>query len=120
MNTLFEWMTEHRAQLIPPLFGFVALYILLPREYRILRSVGIAVGLVGLGTLGFLLQSPGATLHGALFYIFAGTAIVAATATVTHHNPIYSALCFALTTLSVCGLFLLRGAQFLAAATVII
>ena len=120
MNAFLGWTIEHRAQLVPLVFGFVALYLLLPRDRKFLRPVAILVGLVGLGGLGFTLLPPGATLHGVLFYLFSGTAILAATATVTHHNPIYSALSFALVTLSVCGLFLLRGAQFLAAATVII
>ena len=39
---------------------------------------------------------------------------------ITNRNPVYSALWFALATLSVCGLFLLQSAPFLAAATVIV
>jgi NADH-quinone oxidoreductase subunit J len=120
MNAFIAWSIEHRAQLVPLVFGFFALYLLLPRERPILRTAGILIGLVGLGGLGFTLLSPGMTLHGILFYIFAGIAILSGVATVTHHNPVYSALAYALTTLSVCGLFLLRAAQFLAAATVII
>jgi NADH-quinone oxidoreductase subunit J len=120
MNAFFAWTIEHRAQLVPLVFGFFALYLLLPRDRPVLRPLGILIGLVGLGGLGFTLLSPGATLHGVLFYIFAGTAVLAGVSTVTQHNPIYSALSYALTTLSVCGLFLLRAAQFLAAATVII
>src|SRR5579862_9009574 len=120
MNTIFEWIVEHRVQLYPLLFGFVALYWLLPRERPFLRPVGIVLGLIGLAALAFTLQSPGMTVHGFLFFIFAASAILAGASTVTNHNPVYSALSFALTTLSVCGLFLLRGAQFLAAATVII
>jgi NADH-quinone oxidoreductase subunit J len=120
MNAFFAWITDHLAQLVPLVFGFVALYLLLPRERPVLRRLGILIGLVGLGGLGFTLLPPGVTLHGVLFYLFSGVAIAAAVTTVAHHNPIYSALSFALVTLSVCGLFLLRGAQFLAAATVII
>ena len=105
---------------MPLVFGFFALYLLLPRERPILRTLGILIGLVGLAGLGFTLLSPATSLHGVLFYIFAGTAVLAGTSTVTQHNPIYSALSYALATLSVCGLFLLRAAQFLAAATVII
>jgi NADH-quinone oxidoreductase subunit J len=120
MNALFEWMLDNRGLLVPPVFGFIALYLLLPREYRFWRPVGIAFGVVALGVLGFLFGPPGAPLHGALFYFFAGVAIAAAVATVTFANPIYSALSFALVTLSVSGLFVLRGAMFLAATTVII
>jgi NADH-quinone oxidoreductase subunit J len=120
MHAFFARTNEHRALLVPLVFGFVALYLLLPRERPVLRWLGILIGLVGLGGLGFTLLPPGLTLHGVLFYLFSGVAIAAAGSTITHHNPIYSALSFALVTLSVCGLFLLRGAQFLAAATIII
>ena len=39
---------------------------------------------------------------------------------ITNRNPVYSALWFALVTLSICGLFLLQSAPFLAAATIIV
>jgi len=120
MNAIVEWMIDNRGLLVPPVFGFVALYLLLPREYGFWRPVGIAFGVVAVGVLGFLFGPAGAPLHGALFYLFAGVAIVAAAATVTFPNPIYSALSFAIVTLSVSGLFVLRGAMFLAATTVII
>jgi NADH-quinone oxidoreductase subunit J len=120
MNAILEWMIDNRGLLVPPVFGFVALYLLLPREYGFWRPVGIAFGVVAVGVLGFLFGPAGAPLHGALFYLFAGVAIVAAVATVTFPNPIYSALSFAIVTLSVSGLFVLRGAMFLAATTVII
>ena len=55
-----------------------------------------------------------------LFTVFATSAIVCAILMITNHNPVYSALWFALVTLSVCGLFLLQSAPFLAAATVIV
>jgi len=120
LTALGEWIVDNRALLIPPAFGFVALYLLLPRELRTWRPVGIAFGVVALGVLGFLFGSPATSLSGVLFYLFAGVAVAAAAATVTFPNPIYSALSFALVTLSVSGLFVLRGAMFLAATTVII
>ena len=55
-----------------------------------------------------------------LFWLFAGAAIVSAVLMITNRNPVYSALWFALVTLSVCGLFLLQFAPFLAAATVVV
>jgi NADH-quinone oxidoreductase subunit J len=120
MNALIDWISQNRGQLVVPVFGFIALYLLLPRENGFWRPVGIAFGVVALGVLGFLFGSPGTTLHGALFYMFAGMAIAAAAATVTFPNPIYSALSFAIVVLSVSGLFVLRNAMFLAATTVII
>lgn len=120
MSVFLDWTIEHRAQLVPLIFGFIGVYLLMPREQRALRAVGASFGFASAFILGMTTQPVGASLQGVLFYIFSGTAIVAAVSTVTQHNPIYSALSFALVTLSVCGLFLLRGAQFLAAATVII
>lgn len=55
-----------------------------------------------------------------LFWLFAITAIAGAVLMITHRNPVYSAIWFAVVTFSVCGLFLLQYAAFLAAATVII
>jgi NADH-quinone oxidoreductase subunit J len=120
MNAFFAWIAENRAMLVPPVFGFLALYLLLPREYRFWRPIGLAFGVVALGVLGYLFSVPGVSLDNVLFYLFAGLAIIAAAATVTFPNPIYSALSFALVVLSVSGLFVLRGALFLAATTVII
>ena len=112
MNSIVDWTIAHRTPLVPLVFGFAALYLLMPRGGTFLRPVGIVFGIVALGGLCFVLVPPGMTLHAFLFYLFAGVAIVAATATVTYHNPIYSALSFALVTLSVCGLFLLRERSF--------
>ena len=55
-----------------------------------------------------------------LFSVFATSAITCAILMITNRNPVYSALWFALATLSVCGLFWLQFAPFLAAATVIV
>ena len=55
-----------------------------------------------------------------LFWVFAAAAIACAMLMITSRNPVYAALWFALVTLSVCGLFLLQSAPFLAAATVIV
>jgi NADH-quinone oxidoreductase subunit J len=55
-----------------------------------------------------------------LFPLCAVVAVLGAILMITNRNPVYSALWFALVTLSVCGLFLLQSAPFLAAATVIV
>jgi NADH-quinone oxidoreductase subunit J len=55
-----------------------------------------------------------------LFYSFAAVAVVGGLLLVTQSNPVYAALSFALVVLSTCGLFLLNGAPFLTAATIII
>jgi NADH-quinone oxidoreductase subunit J len=70
---------------------------------------------------GVLLARPSGTpAEDFLFYLFSAVAFASGTCMVTSRNPVYAALWFALTTLAVCGLFLLRSAPFLAAATAII
>ena len=67
-----------------------------------------------------MLQPTGSALADVLFYLFGGVAVLAAVMMITHRNPAYSALWFAVVTLAVCGLFLLQSAPFLASATVIV
>ena len=55
-----------------------------------------------------------------MFYVFAAVAVLCAGLMITDRNPLYAALWFALTTLAVCGLFLINSAPFLAAATIIV
>ena len=78
--------------------------------------------LAGLGLLGFLTfwSPPGPFLSGLFFYLFGIAAVAGGLLTVTSRNPIYSALWFASVVLSTAGLFVLAGAQFLAAGTVIV
>jgi NADH:ubiquinone oxidoreductase subunit 6 (subunit J) len=67
-----------------------------------------------------LIEQVGASVEAFLFYVFSGVAIVAGGLMVTQRQPARAALSFALVVLSTCGLFLLRAAPFLMAATVII
>ncbi len=55
-----------------------------------------------------------------LFWILAGVTLIAAGAAVTLRSPVYCAVWFALSLLGTAGLFLFQGAQFLAAATIIV
>lgn len=125
MNVLFEdWKLW-----LPVVLGISGVSCMLPRERPALRSLGSLMGLVALAML-LVLNFPSpvqpssadlpAILHEAMFHVFAITAIVAGTLMITDKNPVYSALYFALVTLSVCGLFLRNSAPFLSAATIII
>jgi NADH-quinone oxidoreductase subunit J len=107
------------------LLGGAGAYLLLPHRHGTARTRAVHTAggvLAGLGLLGFLtFWSPaGPFLSGLFFYLFAIGAIVGAVLTVTSRNPIYSALWFASVVLSTAGLFVLAGAQFLAAGTVIV
>lgn len=116
-----DWMTGHGVALLPPLLGFLAIWWLMPRAKVWPRSVGVLLGLAALVSGALTLFLPGgAIVSDVLFGFFALVAIVSAALMITNRNPLYSALWFAVVTLCVCGLFLLRSAPYLAAATVIV
>ena len=85
------------------------------------KVVGLLLALAGTALLAMRLHAAvGPLLETVLFFVFAAAAVVCAILMITNRNPVYSALWFALVTLSTCGLFLLQFAPFLAAATVIV
>ncbi|SIO62141.1 NADH-quinone oxidoreductase subunit J [Singulisphaera sp. GP187] len=105
--------------------GAVGTYLLLPHKFgttKPRRMQAVGGGLTALALLLFALfwTPPGPFLSGVFFYLFSFTALAGALLTITSRNPIYSALWFAAVVLSTSGLFLLEGAQFLAAGTVIV
>ena len=107
------------------LLGAGGSYLLLPHRHGATRprsSMPPAAVLAGLGLLGLpdVCQPPGPFLAGLFFYVFGISAVAGGLLTVTSRNPIYSALWFASVVLSTAGLFVLAGAQFLAAGTVIV
>lgn len=116
-----DGMTGHGVALLPPLLGFLAIWWLMPRAKVWPRPVGVLLGLAALVSGSLTLFEAGDTIvSNVLFGFFALVAVVSAALMITNRNPLYSALWFAVVTLSVCGLFLLRSAPFLAAATVIV
>jgi NADH:ubiquinone oxidoreductase subunit 6 (subunit J) len=107
--------------LLPTVLGFVAVYLLLPGARRtppVWSAVAGAVAL--LSAVVFLIHATGPWPEALLFYGFAGVAVLSGSLMITQSNPVFAALSFALVILSSCGLFLLQGAPFLMAATVII
>jgi NADH-quinone oxidoreductase subunit J len=116
-----QWLTEHWLLVLPMVLGAVAVTWLMPQAGSRPSWLAQLLGLATLGLLGgTVLQPTDDALRDVLFYLFAGVAVVAATLMITNRNPAYSALWFAVTTLAVCGLFLLQSAPFLAAATIIV
>jgi NADH:ubiquinone oxidoreductase subunit 6 (subunit J) len=118
-----RWMAlrEFWPMLVPPLVGFVAIYLLLPqaRHSRPLWAVAVGVLAVIVGA-GVLIHSEQVFAETVLFWSFALVAVGGGGMMVTQSNPVYAALSFALVVLSTCGLFLLQAAPFLMAATIII
>lgn len=99
----------------------LGLWWIMPRGRRMAPILGLPLIAAGLGLLGWASGvAVGPLSETALFGFFAAAAIACAILMISSRNPVYSALWFALVTLSVCGLFLLQSAPFLAAATIII
>lgn len=115
-------MNAQLGALLAPLgLGWLAVWWLMPREKARPRVLGGLIAVAALLALQYSFLPPvGNVVRDGMFYLFAGTAILAAGLMITDRNPVFAALWFALTTLAVCGLFMLNSAPFLAAATIIV
>jgi NADH-quinone oxidoreductase subunit J len=116
-----DWAAQYWIEGLALLLLATGVWWLLPRAVRWPKAVGLLLAIVGGALLAWRIED-GSTPLGetVLFWLFAAGAIVSAILMITNRNPVYSALWFALATLSTCGLFLLQFAPFLAAATVIV
>ena len=87
-------------------------------------SAGVVGSLLAAGGVGLMFL--GVSVAGAAhvpnfnFYLFGLIAVASSVRVVTHPRPVYAALYFVLTILSVAGLFVLLGAEFMAFALVIV
>jgi NADH-quinone oxidoreductase subunit J len=89
------------------------------------RKVGGAIlALTGLTLLLLVLRYTAdvhqTNLHTIYFWAFSAIGLFSAVRVITHRQPVYSALYFVLTVFATSGLFVLLGADFMAAALVII
>jgi NADH-quinone oxidoreductase subunit J len=114
--------------------GGVGTWLMLPHRHgnatpRRVHATGALLAAIGALLLATQWVVPGRSgtafdpdplLAGLFFYAFALIAIVAAVLMITARSPVHSALWFAAVVLATSGLFLLEGAQFLAAGTVIV
>jgi NADH-quinone oxidoreductase subunit J len=98
----------------------VGMWLMLPRGAAWGRSLGTVLVAASLGLLASQVPRLGDWVNDSVFFILAGITVVAAVATVTFRNPVYSAIWFALSLLGTAGLFLFQGAQFLGVATVVV
>ena len=123
MDSFLAWSRENALLVVSLVCGALALAMLMPRanKSRAMQILGSLAGIAALAAAGVaLLQPTGERVFDMVFYLFSGIALLAASLTITNQNPVYAALWFAVATVSVCGLFLLKAAPFLAAATVIV
>lgn len=108
--------------ILPLILAAIGLYYLLPKPRNRYVIAGAIAGLLALVLAGvWLLRTGGAPVpERILFYAFSALAVAGGGLMVTQSNPARAAICFALVVLNVCGLFLLQGAPFLMAATIVI
>ena len=116
-----DWIAEHWLDIMPLVLMAAGIWWLMPRAQHRSKAVGIGLAAGGIALLAVRLHG-GAELLPAtlLFWAFASAAILFAILMITSRNPVYSALWFAMVTLNTCGLFWMRSAPFLAAATLIV
>lgn len=116
-----EWVSEHIMLLTALALSAAGVFVLLPKRFALPRLLGWLLTLAGIMVfVTTLVPSEATATDDFMFYLFSAVALLSAVLMISSHNPVYGALWFALVTLSVCGLFLLQSAPFLAAATVIV
>jgi NADH-quinone oxidoreductase subunit J len=102
------------------LLAALGLWLMLPPWGTRAWRLGLALLAAGGGLGATRLPSVGDGAQCGLFWLLAGVTLAAASGTITTRNPVRSALWFALSLLGTASLFFYQGAQFLAAATVIV
>jgi NADH-quinone oxidoreductase subunit J len=115
-----QWIAEHWPGIVSLALMGGGVWWMMPRERQWPKAIGLVAALVGAFLLASRLPAAEDLGETLLFGAFATAAIACAILMITNRNPVYSALWFALVTLSTCGLFWLQFAPFLAAATVIV
>lgn len=98
----------------------LGMWLMLPRGAALGRALGTVLVPASLGLFASQVPRLGSWANDGVFYILAGVTVLAAVATVTFRNPVYSAIWFGLSLLGTAGLFLFQGAQFLGVATVVV
>lgn len=107
--------------LVPTFLGFAGVYLALPRVRASKAAWGTLVGGVALALMVLQLGTMNAAWQERfLFLTFAAVALTGGFMLVTQKNPAHAALSFTLVIIATCGIFLLNGAPFLMAATIII
>jgi len=108
--------------------GALAVYMMLPSPRPRRRTAILFTGTVSLLGLIVLYGTSWATsgskspFDGSdlMFVVFAGSAVLASALMITQQKPVYAALWFVMVVLSVSGLLILLGAQFLAAVVIVV
>ena len=119
-NQFLVWIRHPHPLTWGVVLGGLSLWLMLPRGSSKGRALGAVLGIAALGCLGARLLPLGPWDTNVVFWILSGVSVASAACTVTFRSPVYCAVWFALTLVGTAGIFMLQGAQFLAAATVVV
>lgn len=121
---MMTWLSSNPVSLVGLIVWAVGLLMLMPGSRGNSPTTpmrGLLVAAIG---IVLLVSAVGARqsefADEVLFWLFAIGALVSGTLMITSRSPVYAALWFAVVTLCTCGLFAIRSAPFLAAATLIV
>jgi NADH-quinone oxidoreductase subunit J len=113
---------RHPVEFALPILLGAAGYLLAVASPMRRKSVPAGICLLAAAISGWAAWwSPGQpVVESALYIIFAGLMLLTGCGMQVEANPVYAALWFALVIFSTCGLFLMQGAAFISAATIIV
>lgn len=102
--------------------GALGIFFALPRGGRINRAAALLFGAIAAGGLLLVMyQGLGETARPTVvFAVLALLAVLSAVRVITHRKPVYSALYFVVVVLATSGLAVMAGAEFLAAALIVV
>ena len=103
------------------LSAVVGLWLAMAQRRYQARRLGVAIATFSLIGVIMPFETPGVgPVEHFQFWVCGIGALAGGISMISTRNPVHGALWFAVATISVCGLFLLQAAPFLAAATVIV
>lgn len=100
--------------------GALAVFFALPREKRPVRGAAWVLAAAAIAALVWVLNSVADESTSIAFYVLSVITVGAAARVVTHARPVYSALYFIVVVIGTAGLAVIAGAEFLAAALIIV
>jgi NADH-quinone oxidoreductase subunit J len=113
-------VTDTQLFALATLLAAVGVWLLLPRGTSRGRVAGAALAGAAVALWASRLPRLDTWFDEGVFLLLAGITLVAAVATISLSNPVYCAIWFGMTLLGTSGLFMYQGAQFLAAATLLV
>lgn len=108
---------------VASIVGAIAVYLMMPRNGKEPRVIGLLLGLgTIIGLMAFLVSRIElfSGYPSVYYYIFTALSAIFAVQVITHTRPVYSALYFVLLVVSAAGLLILLEAEFMAFALVLI